>query len=555
MFKNPSPNTFYSQRPVCEPNQFHNNNTIRVGQDVDQGSLSGISLPNFRDAVKNSSDFWPSRRHEREFYIEALLETNHALRKLFPQKVLIDLVEEQRAYFRKASLNQLRSEYKARLEIPVVDPISQVLRKPTIEFIKRLEAGLIQIPRIDLTEYQKEASGKKLMRAIQMSYALSGLPRLTHAYGLGDILGHEGGTLGTYAPKKSNDEEHSNHRSRTTIPITSRLAWNRVTKESLLAQKPFIPANMRCVTDIISARAAIAAGLCPIVSYTADNANHRVAAAEEFGDRAFITVRSRHSEHDIARQILSKGGHICIEMANAQDPHLLNMVRGLKKVLPNSFIMVGNVGSPEGYWYAVACGADAVKIGRGPGAGCTTPEETGISPGQVSLAYEVSLTQSYLSVFYGLDVPFILDGGVSTPGHCLQAGFLGAEAIMAGSIFAVAKESPAARFIDSKGNTYIEYFGEASARAADLDRVKFRAKPQGTSGYLPEGGSISEISDWLAGGLRGAIADSLYRSYGELTGDELSKQTMILKTDGSRRETSTRLDHRKDLTEDVQGRY
>jgi IMP dehydrogenase/GMP reductase len=296
------------------------------------------------------------------------------------------------------------------------------------------------------------------------------------------------------------------------------------------------------------------------MDYSDRNRAERIGAAEQFGVGAFVTVRTSTKEQQVAREVLRHGGAICIEMANANVPRLVKMVRELKREIPHSFIMVGNVGSVEGYMAVTEAGADVVKLGRGPGAGCTTPEETGISPGQVTLAYECSMAQAYLLTYRGIDVPFILDGGISKPGHALLGALLGAETFMMGSFFAALDESPAPRVETSQGERVV-YFGEASrfaqiisARTPDELERALQQKGQGIVGLLSPAGSYKDAVPKFLQGVRGGVADLNRTSMAEVAGTEAP---MIARTIGmgAAHETGTRLESTRieDLT--LPGRF
>ena len=547
--------TFFSQRPVVEPVQF-SSNAVLAEQEPDCGVFLGAKLPDFRAAhAALISD--KSLQDERNWCVELLLtklENTLGQSGCSKEKVAA-LLSDAAKGLQASAPEDLRRVVMSILPKPILAPENEGFPKPINEFVQRYLAGQIQAPKFDLRQLSTPEQAEELWRSVRWAYATSGLPKLSHAFGISDVLNDEAGSLGQYAPALDTQRDpNANYDSRTSISVVSRMAWNAETRQALCVQYPFVPANMRCVTDIDSARAAIAVGLCPVVSFTKFNRQERLAAAEEFGPRAFITVRSGAAEQEVAREILKGGGNVCLEMANANTPRSGRMVRELKKEFPASFIMVGNVGSPEGYWFAVESGADVVKLGRGPGAGCTTPEETGISPGQVTLLYECSMVQTYLLLFYGKDVPMCLDGGLSTAGHLVVGGMLGAETFMMGSKFAVCEESPAEVFVDDRGVEYVHYFGEASAYAAGLDGITERATPQGINGFLRRNGSYASVVRALAGGLRGGVADEGFRSFSEFVGDNRNLFAR-LKTEGSQRETATRLSTMPDVQLKTPGRF
>lgn len=535
--------TFFDQRPIVEPSQFEpNDHLLLAKQSPSLGNYLGLRFPEYRNTFKQDC-FQFGTKEFRAWCVSQIVsrESTRLEREGLPHSVVTASVDRIRTSLEDDREGVLLAKLVALIPEQILAPENEGLPKPTNEFVRRLSAGYIRPPCIDLSLLSSPEDGPILIEAIRFAFTVSGIPRLSHAFGISDVLAHEAGSLGDYGSRnKDFHQDGQDYSSRTSIPAVSRLAWNQTTKDALYSRYPFFPANMRCVSDIISARAAIAAGICPIVPFTKRNQEERLAASLEFGPHAFITVRSNQKEFELARSILKNGSNICLEMANAHMPLTCEVVRKLREEFPKAFIMVGNVGSAEGYWYAVECGASVVKLGRGPGAGCTTPEETGISPGQVSLLYECAMTQLYLLFFRGKDVPMCLDGGLSTPGHIVIGSMLGAETFMMGSKFATCKESPAARYRDSSGNVYVHYFGEASAFAASLDNNNNRAKPQGIAGFLPEDGTYEELLANLVGGVQGGVADLGVRSLAGLAGTN-RRLFARLKTEGSQRETGTRL--------------
>jgi GMP reductase len=538
----PVAHTYFSQRPVVDEIAFSRqgrwSNTLVVQQDPATAAyIPGIPLS---DAAQNDET---ALRPLREIQHELVRRGLPSLSKLAQETV-------------DAALNglkddQLHTSAMALMAQSFVNPGGAAIEKPLATFTRLLAAGMIKPPTIDLSRYSGPDQGQDLQRVAAYLYRSSGLGKLSQALGLADETGNEAGSKGWYPPLDPQFLDSSiDYGHRCHIGTTSRIAWNRWTNESLMVRNPLVPAGMRCVTDWQSAEVAVKNGMSPVGSmdYTKKSRQDRVVAAEKFTTSAFVTVRTNQREQQLAREILSKGGSICIEMANANMPRLVKMVRELKKDFPKSFIMVGNVGSAEGYILAALAGADVVKLGRGPGAGCTTPEETGISPGQVTLAYECALAQAYLLTFYKLDVPMMLDGGISKPGHVLNASVLGAETFMMGSFFAVLDESPAPRVL-TKDGTRIVYYGEASRFAQVLSALTDSAlqaalaqKGQGTVGLLAPAGTYADAVSKFLEGLRGGVADENQPHLALLIGTEFPWLARV-QGPGAVRETATRLQH------------
>jgi IMP dehydrogenase len=540
--------TFFNQRPLVDPQAF-DSNTLRVPQDVGKAEFLNVPLPNWRSLGIDQQQS-PQNSDLRAVSIDIVRKAIGQNPHLNPER-------------QEAIIKALQGSTDQDLIAQALPLVTEVLvdspgNKPLATFTRLMAMGLIQPPVLDLTQYSKAEDGQGLQDAIRLVFRCSGLPRLSTALGLRDMLAHENGTLGAYHPINSQiiaKPGAGSRSSRSCVGLVSRIAWNRNANEALMLKNPLLTANMRCVTDSRSAEYAVAEGVCPVISmdYSEANKQARIAAAEKFKTSAFITVRTNTTEHEVAREILLKGGAVCIEMANANMPKLVHMLRTLKNEFPQSFIMVGNVGSAEGYMLAVEAGADVVKLGRGPGAGCTTPEETGISPGQVTLAYECAMAQAYMLLYRGLDVPMCLDGGISKPGHALLGMILGAETVMMGSFFASLDESPAPTVETTDGIRRL-YFGEASELAIALNaRTKEElvaalcSRGQGIVGVLsPTGTYQNEVPRFLQG-IQGGVADLGVAHVGDVSG---SAHPIILRQvgTGAIAETGTRLKNPKILS-------
>jgi IMP dehydrogenase/GMP reductase len=536
----PVAKTFFGQRPLVDEMAFKDDNTLTVPQDPSCASLVGVHpshLAGHPESAKGTT--W------REAAEDDLYRSIAAINPRIGSGQL-GYIQATIAGYDDASLHDLSV---ALIEQTLVNPDSNTIEKPLATFVRLLSTGFIKPPKVDLSTLSGLDDGKRLQRACEFVYRRSGLPKLSQAVGLRDILGNENGTAGYYPPldEQFRDAE-TDYFSRKHVGLATRFAWNRIGKEALMVRKPLVPANMRCVTDVVSARVAVEQGLCPVISmdYSQSNRKARIEAATEFGNRAFITVRTNEGEVEVACEVLRKGGAICIEMANANMPRMVRVVRELKRDFPHSFIMVGNLGSAEGYMLAAEAGADVVKLGRGPGAGCTTPEETGLSPGQVTLAYECAMAQAYLLTFRGIDVPMCLDGGISKAGHVLLGALLGAESFMMGSYFAALEESPAPWVQTSEGPRRL-YFGEASTVASVISALNqdelteaLPNKGQGIAGLILPGRSYAEAVPDISGGVRGGIADVNRTNLGEVVGTE---KPLVVRTfgPGTGHETGTRL--------------
>ena len=187
------------------------------------------------------------------------------------------------------------------------------------------------------------------------------------------------------------------------------------------------------------------------------------------------------------------------------------MVEKLKEVknkFPDLDVVVGNVATAEAAKFLVDAGADAVKVGIGPGSICTTRVIAGVGVPQLSAVNDVALALE------GTGVPVIADGGIRYTGDFVKAIAAGADTVMVGSMFAGVKESPGETII-FQGRRFKEYRGMGSIEAmqkGSKDRYfqsgeddEKKLVPEGISGRVPYKGNLAEIMHQIIGGLRAGM--------------------------------------------------
>lgn len=196
---------------------------------------------------------------------------------------------------------------------------------------------------------------------------------------------------------------------------------------------------------------------------------------------------------------------VVIDTAHGHSKGVLEVVKEIKKLFPDLQIIAGNVATGEATKALIEAGADAVKVGIGPGSICTTRVVTGIGVPQITAiinCYEIASKYN---------VPIIADGGIKYSGDITKALAAGASTIMAGSLFAGTDESPG-DIVIYEGRRYKEYRGMGSIAAmkeGSSDRYfqdnSKKFVPEGVEGRVPFKGSIGEIIYQLIGGLRSGM--------------------------------------------------
>ncbi len=219
---------------------------------------------------------------------------------------------------------------------------------------------------------------------------------------------------------------------------------------------------------------------------------------------------------------------IVIDTAHGHSRGVLEAIRDTKRVFPNCPLIAGNVATAEGAEALARAGADAVKVGVGPGSICTTRVIAGVGVPQITAIQECArMIQRY-------DIPLIADGGIKFSGDITKALAAGADSVMIGSLFAGTDESPGETVL-YQGRSYKIYRGMGSIEAmksGSKDRyyqddveAEIKLVPEGIEGRVPYKGPISSSIYQLLGGLRAGMGYLGCRTLKELK--QKSKFTRI----------------------------
>ncbi|MEH7307002.1 GMP reductase [Neobacillus drentensis] len=221
---------------------------------------------------------------------------------------------------------------------------------------------------------------------------------------------------------------------------------------------PVVPANMQTIIDE------------KIAIYLAENGyfyimhrfepNKRRSFIKEMQSRgliASISVGVKEEEYRFIQQLAEEQispEFITIDIAHGHSNAVIQMIQHIKKYIPASFVIAGNVGTPEAVRELEHAGADATKVGIGPGKVCITKIKTGFGTGGWQLAALRWCAKA-------ASKPIIADGGIRTHGDIAKSIRFGATMVMIGSLFAGHEESPG-ETIEKDGKLFKEYFGSAS---------------------------------------------------------------------------------------------
>lgn len=213
---------------------------------------------------------------------------------------------------------------------------------------------------------------------------------------------------------------------------------------------------------------------------------------------------------------------IVIDTAHGHSKGVLDAVRATKKAHPQVQLVAGNVATAEATEALIDAGADAVKVGIGPGSICTTRIVAGVGVPQITAIAECARVAS------SKDIPVIADGGIKYSGDVVKAIAAGAEVVMIGSLFAGTDESPG-QLVLYQGRAYKSYRGMGSLGAmrkgskdrygqADVADVG-KLVPEGIEGRVPHRGPLSSVVYQMVGGLRAGMGYTGCRDIASLRKD------------------------------------
>ena len=197
---------------------------------------------------------------------------------------------------------------------------------------------------------------------------------------------------------------------------------------------------------------------------------------------------------------------IVVDTAHGHSKRVLETVREIKKHFPELQVMAGNIATKEGAQALIDAGADAVKVGVGPGSICTTRIVAGVGVPQITaIMWAAEVAKEY-------GIPVIADGGIRFSGDIVKALAAGANAVMLGNLLAGTEEAPG-EVVYYQGRAYKVYRGMGSLgammsrRSADrYGQEKFeKFVPEGIEGRVPYKGKLSDVIYQLVGGLRSGM--------------------------------------------------
>ena len=235
----------------------------------------------------------------------------------------------------------------------------------------------------------------------------------------------------------------------------------------------------------------------------------RVGAAVGVGEDA---------EQRVALLVKAGVDVVVVDTAHGHSQAVLDTVRLLKRRVPEADVVAGNVATKEAVRDLIAAGADAIKVGVGPGSICTTRMVAGAGVPQLTAVAECAAAAA------NAEVPIISDGGIKYSGDVTKAIAAGASSVMIGGLFAGTEESPGETVL-FQGRTYKVYRGMGSLgamerggrdRYAQKDEPAQKLVPEGIEGRVPYRGTLSGVVYQLVGGLRAGMGYCGCRTIAEM---------------------------------------
>lgn len=362
-----------------------------------------------------------------------------------------------------------------------------------VAIVKRAENGMIYDP-VTIRR------GKTVRDALEMmrSYHIGGIP----------VVDEDGHLVGIVTNRdlrferrldKAIDEVMTHENLVTTHARTDLAAAAQILQEHKIEKLPVVDANNKLV-GLITYKDITKAKDKPMACKD-EKGRLRVAAG------VGVTVDTMER---LEALVAAGADAVVIDTAHGHSKGVIEKLREAKAAFPHIDIVVGNVATAAAAKLLVDNGADAVKVGIGPGSICTTRVVAGVGVPQLSAVYDV------FSVLKDTDVPLIADGGLRYSGDVVKALAAGGSSVMVGSLVAGTEESPGETIIFN-GRKFKSYRGMGSLEAmeqkngskdryfqADTTDAK-KLVPEGIAGRVPYKGTVQEVIYQLMGGLRSGM--------------------------------------------------
>jgi len=379
-------------------------------------------------------------------------------------------------------------------------PIDQ--QAAEVRKVKKFEAGMVVNP-VTIHPDETLADALRLMA----DFRISGIPVVETGGKLVGILTNRDVRFAT--DPRQRVSELMTHKNLVTVrESVDRDEAKRLLHQHRIEKLLVVDEAYRC-TGLITVKDIEKAQLFPNASKD-EHGRLRVAAAAGTG----------HKELERAEALFDAGVDIMVvDTAHGHSARVLQAVSEVRKMSNYTQVIVGNVATAEGARAVIEAGADAVKVGIGPGSICTTRMVAGVGvPQFTAITDAVEECRKH-------GVPVIADGGIKFSGDLAKAIAAGADCAMLGSLFAGTDESPGEVFL-YQGRSYKYYRGMGSIGAmarGSADRYfqqevtdTLKLVPEGVEGRVPHKGPVGNIIHQLIGGLKAAMGYTGNRTIAEM---------------------------------------
>jgi IMP dehydrogenase len=357
--------------------------------------------------------------------------------------------------------------------------------------VKKFESGMVVNP-VTIGPDANLADALKLMA----DHKISGIPVLEPRGKLVGILTNRDVRFAT-DPRQLVSELMTKEKLVTVTDGISMEEAKRLLHQHRIEKLLVVDDRYRCI-GLITVKDIEKAKLHPNATKD-EHGRLRVAAATSVGDEGFARSEG----------LIEAGADlIVVDTAHGHSSRVVEAVTRIKRASNSTQVLAGNIATADGARALIDAGADAVKVGIGPGSICTTRVVAGVGVPQLTAILDV------LEIARAKNIPVIADGGIKYSGDLAKAIAAGASAAMIGSLFAGTDESPGEVFL-FQGRSYKSYHGMGSLAAmarGSADRYfqqdikdSLKLVPEGIEGRVPYKGPVGAIVHQLVGGLRAAM--------------------------------------------------